>query len=254
MECFKCGVDSGKSLLYEVISPEGVVHACRSCCEYFDYPILNKAFNKIFEKPFDNSSVRNVLNRISGVDIKKSSFNTNSLPPEEKQLKELVDSGFRDKIETSSIPLNELIDNFHWLIMRKRRALKMTQKQLAEAIDEPEMVVIMAEKGKLSSGSPFLIDKFEKYFSIKLRKSYSQSGGNSFLVNNKGFDNNLNYEPSLPLDRFSSKHVTIGELRRIKQNILNETPEITKFSEEKSNEIVPDLDQKDIDDLIFGRK
>lgn len=251
MECFKCGIDSTETLLYEVISSEGITHACRSCCEDFNYPILNKAFNKILEKPFDNSSARKILNRISGVDVKKSSFNTGYLPPQEKELKELVDDGLKKRIEENPLSSENLIDNFHWVIMRKRRAKKITQKQLAEAINEPEIVIALAEKGKISRESPLLIEKLEKYFSINFRTSIQISKDNDFLINNKGFEKIPDEELSLPLDRYSSKHVTIGELRRIKQNVSNKEPEKRV---EKSVEIEEELDQKDINDIIFGRK
>ncbi len=59
-----------------------------------------------------------------------------------------------------------MVDNFHWIIMRARRARKLTQKQFAEAIEESEEAIKMAEKGVLAKNDLVLVNKIENHLEL----------------------------------------------------------------------------------------
>ncbi len=63
-----------------------------------------------------------------------------------------------------------LIEHFHWEIMKNRRRKGLSQKQLAENLGESEIVIQMIEKAKLPENAEILIRKLEQFFQIRLRK------------------------------------------------------------------------------------
>ncbi len=67
--------------------------------------------------------------------------------------------------------LRELVDNFHWTLLKKRKDRVLTRKKVAEAIDETELSVKMIESGVLPADNFILINKLESYYGISLRKN-----------------------------------------------------------------------------------
>lgn len=65
---------------------------------------------------------------------------------------------------------SSLVDNFHWIILEKRRSKNMTRKQLAIALSVNENDLKMVENGILPSRDYVLIRKIEEFFGINLRK------------------------------------------------------------------------------------
>jgi ribosome-binding protein aMBF1 (putative translation factor) len=66
--------------------------------------------------------------------------------------------------------VGDLVDNFHWEIVRRRRHLDMNRKQLAEKIGEKEEVVKMVENGILPKDDFMIINKLQEVLGINLRK------------------------------------------------------------------------------------
>ena len=110
------------------------------------------------------------MSRLAGVKPK-----TQELPikaTQEKTLREIVDQNYERKMKKDSVPLKsrpDLMDNFHWIIMRVRRVKGLTQGQLAQAIGESEAAIKMAEQGIVPEGYG-LIDKLEKFLKVRLIK------------------------------------------------------------------------------------
>ncbi|MCU0642433.1 MAG: hypothetical protein MUF61_02545 [archaeon] len=67
----------------------------------------------------------------------------------------------------------ELIDNFHWALMQKRKVKGLTRKQVAEAIGESELNMKIIENGVLPENNFVMVNKLESYFGIVLRKNPS---------------------------------------------------------------------------------
>jgi len=64
----------------------------------------------------------------------------------------------------------ELIDNFHWEIMKARKRRNMMRKQAAAGIGCSESDLKILESGLLPSNDFVLINKVQKFFNINLRK------------------------------------------------------------------------------------
>ncbi|MDP1696147.1 MAG: hypothetical protein Q8L29_04505 [archaeon] len=66
--------------------------------------------------------------------------------------------------------VNDLIDNFHWEIIKARKIKNVTRKQVAQSINESEETVKMIENGILQEDNYILVNKIQSYFGINLRK------------------------------------------------------------------------------------
>ena len=67
--------------------------------------------------------------------------------------------------------MKELIENFHWTLVQKRKARSMTRKKLADTIGETEVNVKMIENGVLPANNFILVNKLENFYGISLRKN-----------------------------------------------------------------------------------
>lgn len=66
---------------------------------------------------------------------------------------------------------NELLENFHWEISKKRRQRNLTRKQVADAIGESDNNLKLIESGIVPMNNFILVNKLESYFGINLRKN-----------------------------------------------------------------------------------
>jgi len=80
-----------------------------------------------------------------------------------------------------------LVEYFHWHIMKNRRRRGLTQKKLAENLGESEVAIQMLESEKLPENAEILINKLEQLFQIKLRNIPKQIQiKEPILLNEKG--------------------------------------------------------------------
>lgn len=207
-ECFNCGISEEKARLFDVITKEGIVKMCKKCASNEDIPLIKKrpknsyfAYNKFNKR----ETVYERLSRISGVDSKnrKSEKEKAELKKQETTLKDLVDKNYQKNISKEPKP-DFLINNFHWIIMRKRRLKHITQEQLAKAINEPKAAIRMIEKGILPRGVYNLIEKLEKYFDVRLTQ--------------KEFSKKIEIKPKkIGFDSITTKNLTISDLREMQR-------------------------------------
>ena len=162
--CYKCGISDAKALLFGIVLHEKVDKICKKCSYMEDLPLILKT--NITEEIEPRLTVHQRLSKLSNVPIKKLSENSD-LKIEEIKLNEIVNRNFRRTIGTDNIR-DDLIDNFHWFIMRVRRSKHMSQKELAEEIKESEILVRMAERGIINNLE--VVKKIEVVLSIRLRK------------------------------------------------------------------------------------
>ncbi|MEM4259376.1 MAG: helix-turn-helix domain-containing protein [Candidatus Pacearchaeota archaeon] len=108
---------------------------------------------------------------------------TQPTPAEKKQQEARLNKGFigmedlRKPLRTKDNELlNELVDNFHWLIVQKRKLKGLTRKKVAEELGETEVNIKMIENGVLPASNFVLINKLESYYGISLRKNKIPSG------------------------------------------------------------------------------
>ena len=259
MECFRCKAKNAN--LIEVISREGIVHVCKDCLKEENFPVIKKKnidINNIMSKRIYNPKKTNRKEKNLELE-KQNSF-----------LKQISDKKYNSSQFLKKKP-SELIDNFHWIIMRTRRLKHLTQAQLAKAIAEPEEMIKAAEKGILPKDNSRIINKLEDYLGIKIVKEKKSPKS---LASKKQETAMLKKERPkiISFDPIITKKLTISDLRKMKNkqesDILNHSSNLSQIKEIKrrrKNGILigskikkkqnkHDLSQEEIDEMIFGKK
>ena len=294
MECARCGAPGELTPLHDVITSEGIVKLCKRCISEENAPIIHRPTEKEIQSVAKSESLYRRLSNVAGLDPaehKKNiqepfTFSRKSQMKEEVTLRDLIDKKFDRFVKKTLKKRDDLIDNFHWVIMRARRAKKKSVTQLAKEIQESERVIKMAEQGVLPDGY-VIVRKLEDALGIRILKPEIAEE----LERQK---------KQLGFDDYSSKNLTISDLQEMKKEVDYEEQKIPywrrfiskligkrkpqeEISEEKidfeespdvplefddtsleiEEELPPeqeeeqkgdDLSQKDIDDIIFGRK
>ena len=162
-----CGVSGGRAFLFDVISNDGIIEVCRNCYSENKLPLV-KQEKSLFRGPEEQESVYERMSSISGFNKRRAKV---SLPnDEDSNLRKIVEENFKKNLGSSEINPEEvgLIRNFHWVIMRVRRLKHFTQKQLAEAIEEPEIAIKYIELGRISHEGLKMLGKIENCLGINL--------------------------------------------------------------------------------------
>jgi ribosome-binding protein aMBF1 (putative translation factor) len=161
MKCFKCGATSDQADLFDVISRTGVSKICEDCYNKEHFPVLKQ------NEPAKPEKSMSTYERLSGVKSRKGIGR--KFTEQDRSLKSIVDDNYRKNLSNFKTR-DDLVDNFHWVMMRVRRSKHLTQAQLAEAIGESELSIRMAEEGLLGEDSDDLIQKIEDALDVQLRK------------------------------------------------------------------------------------
>lgn len=221
-ECYKCGISGSSVRLFDAIGDEEIVKICANCLKEEDLPLIKKPTTFQLKEAETPSTVYERLSRAAGVDPKEhqAKFSINKrreeerLKKQEASLRELVEKNYESKVkQQEEMPRPDLIDNFHWVIMRARRMKKLTQDQLAKEIGEAESAIKMAEKGVLPEDDHKMVRKLEVFLGIKIRK---------------GKDNDL--PKTVDFKDPVSRGLTIADLKEIKAE--HDTKEMTQEIEE----------------------
>lgn len=296
MECAKCGAPGEWAKLYDVITGEGIVKLCKRCISEENAPVIHKPTEAEIQSVDKRSSLYKRLSDAAGLNPEEhkrniQEFNKKDLiKKEEVTLRDLVDKKFDKFVKKTLKKREDLIDNFHWVIMRARRAKKKSISQLAKEIGELERVIKMAEQGVLPEGDYRIVEKLETALGIRILKPEIAEE----LERQK---------KQLGFDKHSAKNLTISDLqemkkgegvsghkepywrrfisgligrKKVQEKVLEESEEprtvdfeeshevpiefddtsleveeeLSERSKEESNQ---DVSQRDIDDIIFGR-
>ena len=165
MECSICGISDSKRLVFRAVSPKGIVWVCESCAAAEGFPMVKEPKPEL-EEP--RKTVYERLSIMAGIKPKPQEKGV-ILQTDEKSIRQIVNKNYEEKIRKQAgiQQRNDLVDNFHWILMRVRRMRGLTQGQLAERIEEPEAAVKMAEQGVVPEGYK-LLDKLESFLGVKL--------------------------------------------------------------------------------------
>ncbi|MDO8622734.1 MAG: hypothetical protein Q7R52_00650 [archaeon] len=220
--CVYCGATDEKKKIFDVISKDGITPVCEDCVYKADLPIIRKP---VIQEPSNKMpNVRERLSVMAGIKKDEKRDTEVKIPSlEETKLKRMVEKNIKIGAKTKKIQPEDLVDNYHWVLMRERRSRKLSAKQVAETIGEQEMTIKMAEEGILPLDYYNLIAKFEGLYRVKLRqKTDSQD---LFIDTNQ-----KNLPRFLDLSKPENlKNLTIDDLRKIKQmrekNKSSETPD-----------------------------
>jgi ribosome-binding protein aMBF1 (putative translation factor) len=266
-ECYFCGISEEKAILYEVVGKEGVIPVCRRC--YFkenEMPVVEKRdLNKI-----PHATVRERLAKINHMSIETEVPKTPRRALHDVSLNDLIEKNYRNNLSEVKVDPTDLVPNFHWVVMRKRRQFKISQKELAERICEPAVAIEFLEKGILPQEYYNLVRKVEEALKIQLFKeprkfvapvSVDQlpedlTVGDVKEGKKQGFFSKLFKK---------KKKEEVPEQEDTEKKEVEESKEIveTKPAEESIKQIKEepkvapvkkDLSQKEINDLIFSKK
>jgi len=182
-ECYRCGVSDERERLFDAISSKGVVKVCKNCSNEEESPLIQPVD---LNRPEKVKTVYERLSSMANLDpnkhrqmiqerAKEDSMRRYKQDRQARQdvtLKGVIDSNFEKR---KPQPRTDLVNNFHWVLMRMRRSKKLTQKQLADAIGEPESAIKSAEEGTILINSDNLVRKLENYLGVKIRKGEGMS-------------------------------------------------------------------------------
>jgi ribosome-binding protein aMBF1 (putative translation factor) len=162
-KCIRCGVKEDKVKLFDAVCNGKVGIICERCSIIENVPIIIKPNASQIKESKKGVEVYERMKRLAGIP------NPKKIKPFflKNRLEELEKNPRLEVPEKNKI---ELIEHFHWEIMTCRRRRGLSQKQLAEAIGEPEFNITMIEKGNLVPNLDNLIEKLESFLSIRLRK------------------------------------------------------------------------------------
>lgn len=263
MECSICGISDKMRNVSQALGTKGIVFACDRCASNEGFVTVKKP--KVIEPA--RESVYERMARLAGVEAKPQPERP-LLRGQEKNLRQIVDTHYEKKIAPQKFLLKkrmDLVDNFHWMIMRVRRVKGLTQAQLAERINEPEAAIKMAEQGVIPEGYA-LVDKLEHFLRIKIirqrdlslpikrqeqhlarylgqeKKSLSEQINVQAKVEHQ---KNLQHMPAhehgerkITFDRHTASALTIADLKRIKelkkQEYEDATNELERMEEYES--------------------
>ena len=162
-QCYRCEKTEKEVRLSDAIYENEIVKICERCAIVEGIPIIKKPTTSQLKDSERSYSVYQRLKRISGSD-KKEEKHESILD----QLRKLEEHPELEEPEEKR-PFN-LIENFHWHLMRERRNRGLSQKQLGWAIGESEAAIKMIEKQELPEDADKLIRKLEQFLQIRLRE------------------------------------------------------------------------------------
>ena len=159
--CDICGITSTEVRIFDAIFELRMSNLCERCSIIENIPIIKKP-NSEQLKESETQRVSDTMRDLSGIrePEKPATFF------KEDRLNEL------DKNPDLELPEKEnlqLIENFHWEIMKQRRRRGLSQKQLAESLGESEVAIQMIEKAKLPENAKRIMSKLEQIFQTNLR-------------------------------------------------------------------------------------
>ena len=276
-ECFRCGISDEKELLFDAISKEGVIKICKNCNEEEEFPLIGKEYA---DKPEKTKTVYERLSQMANIDAKehrnriRESEELAKRQKQDKTLKDIVDERFNQRTALKSSSRKDLVNNFHWILMRLRRAKKITQKQLAENIGEQELAVKLAEEGIIAENSDILVKKLENYFKVKLFRedfpsslnssTFSKTGIKELGVKEDPFKQKIKeeFEKEAIFDENTTKTLTIADLQEIKKKKESEKTGIFSFLRKKkktgerteNSDSNNELSDEEANEILFGEK
>ena len=136
--------------------------------------------------------------------------------------------------------------------MRARRSKKISQKQLAEQIQEPESAIAMAERGFIPEGGALLVKKIESFLGIKISKGESTIFQKGFTQDDLTKKELLEkFDRDGEFDVLTTKNLTLDDL---KEHDKKKKKKFWLFGkrEEKEEESVKEEDE-DLENPFFKR-
>lgn len=161
--CVRCNVDGKEVRLFDAIYEGRMGNLCERCSIIENIPIIKKPATSQLRDSEKDIKVYSRMKELAGIkDPKKEETFFR-----EDRLKELNEHPNLEIPEKDNL---NLIDHFHWEIMKNRRRKGLSQKKLAESLGESEVVIQMLEKAQLPEKAEQIIKKIEQFLQIRLTK------------------------------------------------------------------------------------
>jgi ribosome-binding protein aMBF1 (putative translation factor) len=161
--CIRCDVSESEVRLYDAIYEGRMGSICERCSIIENIPIIKKPNASQLKETEKGEKVFSRMQRLSGVTEEKAQ----EVYYREDKLNELES---KPELELPEHEKLNLIEHFHWEIMKERRRKGLSHEKLAESLGESVVVVQMIENGKLPENAESLIRKLEQFFQVKLRR------------------------------------------------------------------------------------
>jgi len=252
-ECYLCGVSGDKTVLYEgVYKSKGIIHVCRKCYFKEKIPLIDK--KEIYLDRINSSeSVRQRLSRMAHISFEKHEEKKIIPNKEDVHLRDIVEKNFKKEIYSGPKTPTDLIDNFNWVIMRKRRSLKISKEKVAEDIFEPLIAVESLEKGILPRDYQSVIKKIEGYLQINLRKDKWDFDHKDIINESKVPTGILISEIKKKVEEKRDEYIDISNLNLEKVNEIYGTPETLPRKDAQKGNSKKDISDEDVSKLVWGK-
>ena len=226
--CERCRAYEDEVQLYDAIYEGQVAFLCERCSIIENIPILNKPTEERVRESEKLSGVYERMKKIAGI-------------PEPKKQDDLLNKNRLIEIENNpslESPKEQsinLIEHFHWEIMKNRRRKGLSQKQLGEQIGEPEFSIEMLEKAMIPKNPENIIIKLERFFHIKLKKIdeidlilkkpeekpilLDEFGNSLELIQEPKIESEENNEPIIELEDFEKENFDFSKINANKVKI-----------------------------------
>ena len=187
--CERCGITQDRAQIFDAITDFELMRICERCAIIENIPLIKKPDTQQLKQFEKNISVNQRLRNLQG--MREQPQKKSQTFFREDKLKELDKNPAKQLAERDKL---NLIDNFHWELMKIRRRKGYSHKQLAEILGESALVLEMIEKGRLPDNSENIIRKLEQFFQIRLRKisamerMIAQSEKKPVIINEQGIN------------------------------------------------------------------
>ncbi len=231
-ECFKCGISGEEKRLFDAICGSGIIKICFKCSSEENFPMIHKPTSFQLKDSEKEKTFREDVESFA----EKPKLMKNDLSSKKNiTLRDIVDRNLKIGKSENTVPRPDLIHNFHWNIMRARRARHISREQFARDLGESETVVKMVEQGVLPEDDNRIIRKVESYLGINLRKP-------EFRRQEK---------KGLGFDSVSVDNLTISDLKEMKDK---KGEEFSESVEVWDGDIEVDSGEKTGEDLLEEKK
>jgi len=160
--CDICNVEGDEVRLFDAIYDGQMAIICERCSIVENVPIIKTPNPDQLKESETSYPVHQRMKHLAGIhDSRKDETFF-----QEDKLKELDNNPDLEKPEKDKL---NLIEHFHWEVMKHRRRKGMTQKHLAESLGESETSIQLIEKARLPDNAEIIINKLEQFFQTKLR-------------------------------------------------------------------------------------
>ncbi|VVB77758.1 Uncharacterised protein [uncultured archaeon] len=221
--CARCKVKSEVVQLYDAVYECQLDLICERCAIIENIPIIKKPNTVQLKESEQGVGVYERMKRISGVHDERRP----DMIIREQRLREL------DKnpgLESPQKGRPDLIQYFHWEIMRNRRRKGLSQEQLAQKIGVSTMAIEMLEKARIPDNADEIIRRLENFFVIRLIKV------SEIELINRMKQNQARDRPVL-LDGYGHEldHIPEPEIRHIEEERIIETDDSGNLDLQKTD-------------------